>query len=156
MREILFRGKKMDNWEWVEGYYLKHDSVKVCFSSDDPKTKHLIAFDDFCDWGFEPPIHAVEVQPETIGQYTGLNDKNGKRIFEGDIVEAVLPPTVAQPGFVWPKMRTVFVDGAFGLLDQRNETIPFRSFSPRVTFEIKGNIHDNLELLKGDTNAEHP
>ena len=45
--EILFRGKCIDSGEWVYGYYVKHDAVKVCFSSDDPKTRHYIVRDVF-------------------------------------------------------------------------------------------------------------
>lgn len=60
--EILFRGKCIDSGEWVYGYYVKHDAVKVCFSSDDPKTRHYIVRDGFCDWGFEPPLEYVEKQ----------------------------------------------------------------------------------------------
>ena len=83
----LYRGKRIDNGEWVEGAYHKHDTVKACFTTDDPKPKHLIINDGFCDWGLEPPIVGYEVDPDTIGECTGLKDKNGKKIFEGDIVK---------------------------------------------------------------------
>ena len=82
--EILFRGKRVDNDEWVYGYYVKHDRVKVCFSSDNPETRHYIVHDGFCDWGFEPPL---EVDPETVCRSTGVKDKNGKLLFEHDIVK---------------------------------------------------------------------
>lgn len=85
--EILFRGKCIDSGEWVYGYYVKHDAVKVCFSSDDPKTRHYIVRDGFCDWGFEPPLEYVEVDPETVCRSTGVKDKNGKLLFEHDIVK---------------------------------------------------------------------
>ena len=87
-RTILFRGKRLDNGEWVYGGYFKHDTVKVCFTSDDPKTKHCIVFDGSCDWGFEPPLQYCEVDPKTVGQYTGIHDDNGRPIFEGDTVRA--------------------------------------------------------------------
>ena len=86
MREILFRGKQNEG-KWVEGSYFKHDTVKVCFSSDDPKPRHLIIQDGFCDWGFEPPIHCVDVDPETVGQYIGKTDGYDEKIFDGDVVE---------------------------------------------------------------------
>lgn len=136
MREILFRGKRKEDKEWVEGFYAKTER------------KHYIVVpisETLVDWH--------EVNPATIGQYTGVCDKNGKPIFEGDLVEAVLPQTTAQMGFVWPIMPVVFSDGVFGLQDQRGGVTPFKAFAPRITFEVKGNVHDNPELLKGDADA---
>lgn len=71
MREILFKAKRLDNGEWVEGYYIGPIGV--------------LDVHEICD------VHditgpRVEVDPSTVCQYTGLKDKNGKRIFEGDNV----------------------------------------------------------------------
>ena len=139
MREILFRGKRTDNGEWIEGAYCKHDTVKICLSSDDPKTKHLIIADGFCDWGFEPPLNGYEVDPTTIGQYTGLKDKNGKRIFEADIL---------WNGYIcvvkYGKLNCACCDGVYGWHFDGGD------IRLHELYEVIGNIHDNPELIGED------
>ena len=142
MREILFRGKRAENGKWVEGVYFKHDTVCICFSSDDPKPSHLIIQDGFCDWGFEPPIQGIEVIPETIGQYTGLTDKNGKKIFEGDIVKGSNIMHSNRKIY-----QVAFDDGAFELFDHKGVGWHHSHIDNK---EVIGNIHDNPELLKGE------
>lgn len=121
-RQILFRGKRIDNDEWAEGYLFK------------------IWNRTFILWGMTGDVpNMVEVIPETVGQYTGLTDKNGKKIFEGDIVKV----TTGIEGYgstyhsVIQKVRYEANSGIAVFL-------PFDN-SDMVEVEVIGNIYDNKE-----------
>lgn len=131
MREILFRGKRTDNGGWVYGSPVFQDGYV------------LIRFWNGEEFEFEEYL----VSPETISEFSGLTDKNGKKIFEGDIVAgAVHWLERMKNGFV------AFKDGSFGLIWYRGEVEQFNPFTSmcNVEYEVIGNIHDNPELLKGD------
>lgn len=159
MRNILFRGKRLDNNEWIYGYYFKHDKVKVCFSTDDPKTKHRILCDGSCDWGFEPPMEYCDVDPETVGQSLEMHDRHNTQVFENDIVGFVGGSSMHRYLIWWNKemsmMTAVPLDGIYfnghdyGNMDYPNFTYstfclmmqdPWGDFND---IGVIGNIHDN-------------
>ena len=116
MREILFRGKRTDNGEWVYGD-LTHSVYKIR---------------DTCVGKYGSEIGMHQVDPSTVGQYTGLLDKNGKRIFEGDLLVLATSRT----------HEVKFADGSFYM---EGTASPFRYVGK---FTIIGNIYDNPELLE--------
>lgn len=124
MREILFRGKRVDNGEWVEGYY---SPVNIPITGN---MGHFINVGGY---------RAVEIDPETVSQFTGLCDKNGVKIFEGDIIK--------------------YFDDWIGKIEYDSDSALFVvSFVDgdddnfgRVSCgdcEVIGNIYDNPELLE--------
>ena len=126
MREILFRGKQTDNGEWIEGSLL---GIDWC---DKPSTYSIAP---------NTPVSVFySVIPETVGQYTGLTDKNGVRIFEGDILKAF--------GYIyvimWDSIRAMFYlrDPVYRV------TSDFYNYCGS-DLSVIGNIHDNPEILKG-------
>ena len=133
MREILFRGKRTDNGEWF-------------FVNEMRQYGDMIYLFGGADREYSVASH--HIIPETVGQYTGLTDKNGKKIFEGDIVRAEICEGNHQ-GFRFPIGEVVLENGSFCIKDYK-QTTPLSSYSPRVQFEVIGNIHDNPELLKGE------
>ena len=142
MREILFRGKRLDNGEWVYGsLFVGFKKSYIC-----PEAIAMYNFDGaLCLGGF------VEVDPSTIGQYTGLEDKNGKRIFEGDIVHILGNQSVADWKSVNYNALIAFLDGGFCAIDGTIEEHAFRRYAlARMDFDLEviGNAHDNPELLK--------
>lgn len=122
MREILFRGKRLDNGEWVEGGYFFH--YGEC---------RIVAEGTVNDYIIHYPVDSA-----TVGQFTGLLDKNGKRIFEWDVVRYG-----NRTGYV------IFGTGCFCVQDsttQNHPAIDLVMFQWDVT--VVGNIHDNPELME--------
>jgi uncharacterized phage protein (TIGR01671 family) len=131
MREIIFRGRT-ETGLWIEGDLWQYPTGTKAIRCD-------------------ALGHTVPVDPETVGQYTGLEDKNGIRIFEGDIISAVLVDGIHK-GFRWPNKQVAFHDGSFVLYDGKHENIPLGSFAPSVQLEVIGNIHHyDPELMGGAT-----
>ena len=146
MRDIIFRGKRIDNGEWVEGYLYEHEPALVGISSenDAPKpSKWFIAKTGFADWNMPRPVEFVEIDHSTVGQYTGLCDKNGKKIFEGDIV-------AIERGWNETVKYHVFFDPQIcGFIGDPINYIGFTTFGDDgINMEVIGNIHDNPELLE--------
>ena len=133
MREILFRGKT-DKGEWVEGYVFEMHILgdKTTYIS----TKPFMLCNDG-DFDYEP----FAVDTETVGQYTGLIDKNGTKIFEGDIVMFGFSPCVVK--YDLTNSRYMFYDRGIYLKNGFN-------VDTMKTKEVVGNITDNPELLGGD------
>ena len=136
MREILFRGKDLQERNgWLYGYFYKSDLNR----KERESGKATLIFTPNCDtFIYVPEYHnSWMVKPETVGQYTGLTDKNGTRIFEGDIVE---------------------YEGERYSINYLTRYARFSAVKPKTVFcvfayqcgEVIGNIHDNPELLKGD------
>lgn len=128
MRKILFRGKTKKG-EWCEGLPTRKSPL-------DKEVNRIQLIDDYLETDFTELFLAQDVLPETVGQYTGLTDKNGKKIFEGDIVN-----------FSDILYYIVFADGCFRI--SRNGQYSYTLHNLHSAFEIVGNIHDNSELLKG-------
>ena len=130
MREILFRGKRIDNWEWVFGHlYVTHngDYEIGCYNPDTKIER----------WTFD-------VDPSTVGQYTGLTDKNGKRIFEGDVClcDRNIAPSVDEQTF-----QIIFdVEAGQWIGRGPNSDIDASQF---CMCEVVKTVHDNPELLEG-------
>lgn len=75
---ILFRGRRIDDGSFVYGYYVKHNTARASGA------KYYIVYDDFVDWGIEPQLKFIEVDPETVSRYTGCRNTKGQMIFEDD------------------------------------------------------------------------
>ena len=148
MREIIFRGKRLDNGEWTEGYLYEHEPalVGIVSENDVPEpSKWFIARTAFADWNMPRRAEFIEVDPSTVGQYTGLKDKNGKMIFDEDILgsryDDLCPDDVTIEVIKWFRNGWYIQEKAYSpdLLEE-DGVLPFS--------EIIGNVYDNPELLK--------
>ena len=146
MREILFRGKRVDNGEWVEGYYFKAKR----HWNDIGVHEDWIADGAIQNGGWCNVVSKHAVIPTSISEFTGLADKNGKKIFEGDIINCWSEGVNAQ-GTVQQRR-----DGLWIIYPSWQKNIMW-GLCPdeysNTTVEVIGNIHDNNELIGGGENA---
>lgn len=138
MRDILFRAKRIDNDEWAYGYYIKtHDYL-------DNREIHLIVGIDSTSFPANEITDANEVNLETLGQYTGLTDKNDVRIFEGDIVRGIYDSYEFVYVVVWD-------NDDLGFLATNGKEKYGASFQYLLCceeIEVIGNVYNNPELLE--------
>lgn len=119
-REILFRGKRTGNCGWVYGFFCE------CPCDDGTDIPSIMKIESKGNYRIFVQYPIIS---ETRGQYTGLTDKNGRKIFEGDIIKRGNHKYVVR----WCDNCAMFV-------------------LPRIPFEVIGNIHDNPELMGGEIN----
>lgn len=123
-RELLFRGKRSDNSEWIEGtYWQSNESI------------------------IDKQGYSIKITPETVGQYTGLKDKNGKKIFEGDIV-SFIDYTSTESGYSEQQCvgKVIWIDeeACFSVTNR----LATESYEVLDECEIINNIYDTPELLE--------
>ena len=141
-RDMLFRGKRVDNDEWVYGRGLQQckdelgNEIVAIFEDVVKSEKYIKKEGRYI-------LYYVPVNPETFGQYTGRKDKERNKIFEGDIV--IIGEKL--------KAKVVYYDGAFRMQSEFSptptDTIDMGHMMREFSVRIIGNIHDNPELLKG-------
>lgn len=141
MKEIKFRGKRLDNNKWYYGSYLYAELSKMDWRGDtkgNPEPVHYI---------IDKHDVNIAVNPETVSQYTGLHDKNGNEIYEGDILESANKR--------YKERYVVGYDVMWGftfkqLIDLNSETSEY-DLAQNMLFnkvEVAGNIYENPDLIK--------
>ena len=130
MREIKFRGKRLDNGEWVYGYYHHRAGGVDCIIDMQPDFQGKVEY------------VIIQADADTVGQFTGLRDKNGMEIYEGDIV--VIAGVIK--GYV--RYNACYWRYEVAAADEPLENERIMSGRPEEYWMVIGNIHDNPELLK--------
>ena len=147
IREIIFRGKRADNGEWVCGGSI------IRFNKEQGEDCDLVfmpQYDEKCLCTHDANDNIIawdktmfyKIDPSTVGQYTGQTDKNGKRIFEGDVVEYQ----------EYGNLAVAWDDGAFQLMREDTFYDMLDHYTSGIS-TVVGNIHDNPELLEVSDNG---
>ena len=144
MRETIYRGKRVDNGEWVNGKNI------ICFKNSKtgeerfhimPSGSQISASEDVDGNVFALLAPILHVTTSTIGQSTGMTDMNGNEIFEGDIVKISHGGSTYYAKIEWD-------DGSFWVTNHDIQMPSYISEVSKTYLEVIGNIHDNPELLE--------
>ena len=134
-REIKFRGKRKDNGEWIYGYYVR-----------DCENSLIIVIGEKALYNLHIPHQVI---PESVGQYTGLKDKNGKEIYIGDVVQDKYD-IKGNPEI--DTGRIDFINGCTCVtyfdLDEDEQRQYYPAYNGLKYYEVIGNVHENPELIK--------
>ena len=147
----ICRGKRKDNGEWIEGYLIQRNKTYIATVES---INYMVV-----STSYMASIELVEVITETVGQCTGLKDKNGKLIFKDDVLKGFSYPFLSDEEHNYYAIVVWFEDSAaFGIYTIKNPESKVRGISSGNTeymsewdsnnWEIIGNIHDNPELTE--------
>ena len=143
MREILFRGKRCDNGEWVQGYYIRAEH----HWHNHGIHKDWITLGASANGGWFALHNKYAVKSETVGQFTGLTDKNGKKVFENDII-VICYETDGEEFSETKKVRYNEKECCWYPMRWEECCEHCDHYTEVKSIEVIGNIHDNPELLE--------
>ncbi len=144
MREILFRGKDVDTNEWREGYLYVEDAPPTAFLAEGeklPEPTYWIIFKNphyLPDWNLPWRYCKANVDPKTVGQFTGLCDKNSAKIFEGDLIKGAGKR-------VFKIEYCIAIAGYVARACDDDLTTPCVNYGTMLLYEVIGNIHNSKE-----------
>lgn len=145
-----FKFRGLSKGKWYYGAYFKHlPYTPYCCGGEPPEKdyKHLIIQEGFSDWGLPRSMTCIEVEKDTVGQCTGLKDKNGKLIYEGDIIK--IPDDWGEYGMMAGEKREIFFNkSGFRLKPKLCKNVCGYWLEDTKDFEVIGNIYENKELLE--------